>query len=152
MGLFTSFAQEAVPTLTSYTEPTTEINSGFLAAYFIFIFAVLVISIVAYWKIFTKAGEAGWQSIVPIWNYIVLLRVVGRPAWWLLLMFVPFVGIVVSVIVALDLGKSFGKSTVFSVFGLILFSLVGYLILGFGSDEYVGPGGEAPAVPVQATA
>ena len=69
---------------------------------------VLVIAIVAYWKVFTKAGEAGWKSIIPIYNVIVLLKIVGRPWWWLLLMLIPLVNIVVLIVVMNDLSKSFG--------------------------------------------
>lgn len=152
MGLFTHFAQEAVPTVTSVDITTTsvDVNGGFWAAlgalwFFWLIFFVLMI--VAQWKIFTKAGEAGWQSIIPIWNTIVLLKIVGRPWWWILLLLIPFVNIIVVIIVMLDLGKSFGKSTAFSVVALILFSVVGELILAFGSDKYVGPGGQTAAAP-----
>ena len=73
------------------------------------------------------------------------LKIVGRPMWWILLLLIPFVNIVVLVIVLLDLGKSFGKSTAFSIFGLIVFSLIGYFILGFGDDKYIGPGGSKAA-------
>ena len=43
---------------------------------------IFVIAIVAFWKVFTKAGEAGWKSIIPIYNIIILLKIVGRPWWW----------------------------------------------------------------------
>jgi hypothetical protein len=43
------------------------------------------------------------------------------------------------VIVALSLAKAFGKSPAFGIVGLFLFSVIGYLILGFGSARYLGP-------------
>ena len=49
--------------------------------------------------IFTKAGEAGWKSIIPIWNILVLLKIVGREWWWIILMLIPIVGIVIWIIV-----------------------------------------------------
>jgi Family of unknown function (DUF5684) len=148
MGLLTSFAQEAVPTVTSVNVETTTSAGIFAGTWLLFYLILVVLLIVAYWKIFTKAGEAGWKSIIPIWNVIVLLKIVGRPWWWLLLLFIPFVNFIILIIVALDLGKSFGKSTVFSIFGLIIFSVVGYLILGFGDAKYVGPAaGSTPAAP-----
>ena len=100
--------------------------------------AIIVFFVAAYWKIFTKAGEAGWQAIIPIWNIIVLLRIIGRPWWWILLFLIPLVGIVIAIIVAIDLAKSFGKGGGFAV-GLILLGIVFYPILGFGSATYVGP-------------
>lgn len=103
---------------------------------------VIIIYIYAcFWMIFQKAGEAGWKGIIPIWNYIVLARICGRPLWWAIMMLIPCVQIVFGIILALDLGKSFGKSTVFSILGLILCGPIGLGILAFGSDRYLGPGG-----------
>ena len=42
---------------------------------------VAVVLIVAWWKIFTKAGKPGWTALIPIYNVIVMLQVVGRPVW-----------------------------------------------------------------------
>ncbi len=113
---------------------------------------VVVIAIVAYWKVFTKAGEAGWKSIIPIYNVIVLLKIVGRPWWWLLLMLIPLVNIVVLIVVMNDLSRSFGHGVGFTL-GLIFLSFIFYLILAFGSSQYQGPAGSktthmgSPAVP-----
>lgn len=101
--------------------------------------ALLVVSIVALWRVFTKAGQPGWAAIVPFYNYYLLLRIAGRPGWWLLLGLVPVVNIVVYLVVAIDLARSFGRSELFGVFGLWLFSIIGLLILGFGSSRYLGP-------------
>lgn len=113
-------------------------------------FAVIVLIIVAMWKVFTKAGEPGWYSIIPIWSTLVLLRIVGRPMWWILLMLIPLVNLVILIMVYNDLSKSFGKGVGFTV-GLIFLPFIFMLILGFGSAQYVGPGGvaaaPAPAAP-----
>ena len=95
--------------------------------------------IVCLWKIYAKAGQPGWSSIVPFYNMYVQLQIVGRPEWWLVLMFVPLVNMVVGIIVLIDLAKSFGKSAAFGVVGLVLFSVVGLPMLAFGSARYVGP-------------
>ena len=100
--------------------------------------AIIVLVIAGFWKVFTKAGEAGWQSIIPIWNIIVMLRIIGRPWWWILLFLIPIVGIVIAIIVYIDLAKSFGKGGGFAV-GLILLSFIFIPVLGFGSATYVGP-------------
>jgi hypothetical protein len=102
--------------------------------------AIVVLLIAAAWRIFTKAGEAGWKCLIPIYNIIVLLRIVGRQWWWILLMLIPIVGIVVWLIVSLDLAKSFGRGGGFGV-GLFFLSFVFGPILGFGSATYAGPGG-----------
>ena len=109
--------------------------NGFVIIVYI---AILVLVIAGFWKTFTKAGEAGWKSIIPIWNIIVLLRIIGRPIWWIILLIIPIVNIVISVIVALDVAKSFGRGTGFGI-GLWLLSPIFYMILGFGSSTYKGP-------------
>jgi len=113
--------------------------AAFMGVYSFVVFIVAVLAIVAMWKIFTKAGKPGWASIIPIYNTIVLLEIAGRPVWWVLLLFIPLVNIVVLVLVMLDLAKSFGKGTGFAI-GLILFSTIFFLILGFDSSTYKGQG------------
>ena len=100
--------------------------------------ALIVVMIAAEWKIFTKAGKPGWACLVPIYNMIVLLEVVGRPIWWILLFFVPVVSFVVAIMIMLDLAKVFGKSSGFAI-GLIFLPFIFMLILGFGSAEYSAP-------------
>jgi hypothetical protein len=96
-------------------------------------------AIVALWKVFVKAGQPGWAAIVPFYNVYVLLKVAGRPGWWLLLFLIPVVNWVISIVVSIDVAKAFGKDVVFGVIGLWLFSFIGYLMLGFGDATYKGP-------------
>ena len=100
--------------------------------------AIIVAVIAGWWKIFTKAGEEGWKSIIPIYNIVVILRIVGRETWWVILMLIPIVNIVVWIIVGVDLAKSFGRGTGFGV-GLAFLGFIFAPILGFGSDTYRGP-------------
>ena len=100
--------------------------------------AFVVVVVVAMWRIFTKAGEQGWKSIVPIYNTVVMLKIVGRPTWWILLLLIPLVNLVVGIMLAIDLAKSFGKGGGFAA-GLILLGPIFYCILGFGPARYLGP-------------
>ena len=102
--------------------------------------AIIVLVIAGFWRTFTKAGEAGWKSIIPIWNLIVLCRIGGKPGWWVILFFIPLVNIVISLIVALEVAKNFGRGNGFGV-GLWLLSFIFYPILGFGSATYQGRDG-----------
>lgn len=106
---------------------------------------VAIVMVMAAWKIFTKAGQPGWKCLIPIYNTVILLRIVGRPAWWLALLFIPFVNFVIIIMLLLDLAKSFGKTTGFGV-GLICLSPIFYPILGFGESRYVGPAAGTLAV------
>ena len=110
-----------------------------------FIYFVLIVAVIAgWWMIFTKAGEAGWKSLIPIWNILVLLKIVGREWWWLILMLIPIVNIFVWIVVALDLARSFGRGVGFGI-GLIVLAPIFSLILGFGSDTYRGPAAKGGA-------
>lgn len=100
--------------------------------------AIFVLIIAGFWKVFEKAGHPGWAAIVPIYNMYILTQIAGRPWWWLLLMFIPFVSIIILAIVSIDVAKAFGKGTGFGV-GLWLLSPIFYPILGFGSAQYQGP-------------
>lgn len=100
--------------------------------------AIIILIIASFWKVFTKAGKPGWASIIPIYNIIVMLQIVGRPWWWLLLMLIPIVGLVIAIIVSIDMAKSFGKGAGFGI-GLALLGFIFYPILGFGSATYQGP-------------
>jgi hypothetical protein len=46
---------------------------------------IALLLIVAMWKVFTKAGQPGWASIIPIYNLYVWCKIVGRPGWWIIL-------------------------------------------------------------------
>src|SRR5689334_9558275 len=78
-----------------------------------------IISIIGMWKIFEKAGKPGWASIIPIYNIIVLLEIVGKPVWWIILFLIPCVNIIFGIWTINLLSKSFGQGEGFTV-GLIL--------------------------------
>src|SRR5213595_78649 len=107
---------------------------------------IALLLIVAMWKVFTKAGQPGWASIIPIYNLYIWCKIVGRPGWWIILMLIPFVNIIISIILLIDLAKSFGKGVGFGI-GLILLAVIFFPILGFGSAQYQGPAaGQGAAV------
>jgi cellulose synthase/poly-beta-1,6-N-acetylglucosamine synthase-like glycosyltransferase len=101
--------QLAETSFDSYDYATTTELSGaqaaglgaFLGAYFLFMLVFVVIMLVAMWKIFEKAGRPGWKALIPIYNYYIMLEIVGRPGWWLLLLFVPFVNLIVGILICL---------------------------------------------------
>jgi len=97
--------------------------------------AVIVLMIAGMWMVFTKAGKPGWAAIVPIYNLIVLLEIVGKPLWWILLCLIPFVNLVIFILIAIELAKVFGKGVGFAL-GLVFLPFVFYPVLGFGSAQY----------------
>jgi hypothetical protein len=107
----------------------------------IVLYVVLIVVIFAsLWKVFTKAGEPGWAGIIPIYNYMVMARISGKPDWYGLLVLVPCVGIIFAFIILIELAKSFGKGAGFGI-GLALLGFIFFPILAFSDAEYIGPGG-----------
>jgi hypothetical protein len=102
--------------------------------------AIALVLLAASWRIFIKAGKPGWASIVPVYNAVLLLEIVGKPAWWILLWLIPGVNIVVFIIVYHRLALSFGKDILFTI-GMIFLSFVFFPILAFGKAQYREPGG-----------
>jgi len=117
----------------------TAAAAGLGIGFFLVMMVVAVVFIAGFWKVFVKAGQPGWAAIVPIYNYYILTQIAGRPGWWTLLLLIPFVNIVIMLLLAIDIAKSFGQSPVFGVVMLFLLSAIGYLVLGFGKYQYVGP-------------
>lgn len=101
---------------------------------------VYVIMAIGLWKTFEKAGKPGWSAIVPIYNVIVLLEIVGKPIWWLVMLIIPCLNIVFAVWITNLLSKSFGQTEGFTI-GLLLLPMIFYPVLGFGNYRYIGPAG-----------
>ncbi len=148
------------------TQPSSAALMQMGAGFMIFLLVFIVFAIVIQWKIFTKANQPGWACIIPIYNAIVYLRIIGRPASWLLVYLVCGVlygigiamavkgsamggllsgigGLAILIIAIIDtnrLSKSFGKGPGFTA-GLIILGIIFQAILAFGSAKYIGPNG-----------
>ena len=102
------------------------------------IYLVFVVAILAgMWKVFAKAGQPGWAAIVPIYNMVVMLQIAKKPVWWIILFFIPIVGLVIAILVAIETAKRFNQGAGFGV-GMALLPFIFYPMLGFGSATYKG--------------
>jgi len=98
---------------------------------------VVLVVLVAFWKIFEKAGEPGWKCLIPVYNAYMLVIIAGKPGWWFILFFVPIVGIIINLLVCLGLANRFGKGNLYGI-GLFLLGPIFYLHLAFSDAEYQG--------------
>lgn len=105
--------------------------------FLVLVFGLIALLLVSQWIIYQKAGQEGWAAIVPIYNYIILLKIVNKPTWWIFLMLIPIVNIVIGIILIHRLSLSFGKDVGFTL-GLIFLSFIFYPLLAFGDAQYVG--------------
>ena len=108
------------------------------AVFFSISIVVSLLILAANWKIYTKAGEAGWKSLIPIYNTYVLYKIVYGSGWKFLLLFVPILGEIVAIVFCFRLAQAFGKGFLFGL-GILLFPYIALLDLGFGRVSYQGP-------------
>ncbi len=116
----------------------TMIGTGAFTVSMIVSLVICVLTIIAMWKIFTKAGKPGWASIVPFYSQYCLFDIAWGNGWLFLLCFIPCVNLVVMIMLYIKLANAFGKGTGFGI-GLILLNTIFVLILGLGDAEYIGP-------------
>ena len=130
--------------------------------YLIFALVWWILQIIANWNIFTKAGEAGWKSLIPIYGDYVSYKIAWQTSYfWLSFilgivasyvssanlnesMFLTVIATLLRIVIAvinimycIKLSRAFGHGIGFAI-GLILLQPIFLLILGFGSDPYYG--------------
>ncbi len=109
-----------------------------MGVYSVVILLITVFAIVCMWKIFSKAGQPGWASIIPFYNSYVLFDIAWGNGLLFLLMFIPVANFVVMIILYVKLSQAFGYSGGFAV-GLIFLPIIFLPILAFGNNSYIGP-------------
>lgn len=103
-----------------------------------------IVNIVAFWRIFEKAGIAGWKSIIPVYNLLNILDIAGKPRYWLLFLLIPGLHLFIPVWIIILLGQRFQQSDLF-IMGLFLFGFIFIPILAFGDAVYDKPANLVPA-------
>ena len=130
---------------------------AYLGIILVITLVLAILQIIAMWKIFTKAKEAGWKSLIPIYNLITYYKISGISPWLVLVVFALWIlAIIPNPVLAIiaiigafiinvyqnhKLSKSFDKSFLFTL-GLIFLSPIFQLILGLGNSQYIGAGGK----------
>ena len=103
---------------------------------------IALVTLIAMWKVFVKAGKPGWAVIIPFFNAYVFLKIAGKPGWWLILLLVPVLNIIFGIIALVAFSQNFGKGAGFVV-GLIFLPFIFYPILAFSDAQYIGAGDSA---------
>lgn len=108
---------------------------GSLGGAEIILLGIIFLPVISLWKIFEKAGEPGWQAIIPIYNLAVIMKIVNKPWWWALLALIPYIGFIWTIWGLNLLVKRFGKSELFTV-GVIILWFIFLPILAFGDAKF----------------
>ena len=111
---------------------------AFMGIYMIVALLIAIFTIVCMWKVFTKAGQPGWASLIPFYNIYVTFEIAWGNGLLFLLMLIPVANFVVQIILYVKLSQSFGYSAAFAI-GLIFLPIIFLPILAFGNSSYIGP-------------
>lgn len=84
--------------------------------WFIFILIIQLIHGLGTWKLYIKAGRKAWEAFIPVYNALVLMKIINRPWWWVILLFLPIVNLIMLIVVWVETARSFGKNTYLDTF------------------------------------
>lgn len=94
---------------------------------------------IGYWKLFEKANVEGWKSLIPIYSEYWLIKIVGKPSYWVLYLFIPILNIFTFYVLIFDLLRCYGKKSLMSQFLIIFIGPVYIPYIGFKKDViYLG--------------
>jgi signal peptidase I len=100
-----------------------------LTQWILFTLAIQVIHFLGTWKLYKVAGYKSWQAAVPIYNAIILMKIIKRPLWWVILLFIPNINLILFGVIWVETLRSFGKNSAKDTFlGIITFGLYIYTI------------------------
>ena len=79
--------------------------------WFIFFLIIQVLHGLATWKLYIKAGRQAWEAFIPVYNGVILMKIINRPWWWVILLFLPIVNLIMFPVVWVETARSFGKNS-----------------------------------------
>ena len=117
--------------------------------WFVFFLIVQIIHFLGTWKLYEAAGRKRWEAAVPVYNAIVLMKIIGRPTWWTLLLFIPIINLIMFPVIWTETLRSFGKRSSLDTFlGIITLGFYIYYVnytqsLNYISDRSLNPENKA---------
>ena len=104
----------------------------------IFILIIQLIHFAGTWKLYKLAGRKSWEALIPIYNAIVLMKIINRSPWLTILLFIPIVNLIMFPVIWVETLRSFGKNSNTDTFlGLITFGFYLYYINYFQDVTYI---------------
>ncbi|MFV8342237.1 signal peptidase I [Flavobacterium sp. XS2P39] len=87
-----------------------------LYQWFVFFLIIQVVHFLGTWKLYEIAGRKRWEAAIPVYNAIVLMKIIGRPTWWTVLLFIPIINLIMFPVVWVETLRSFGKRSSLDTF------------------------------------
>lgn len=89
-----------------------------LTNWIIFFIIIQVVHFLGTWKLYQKAGRKSWEALIPVYNAVVLTKIMNRPWWWVILLFVPIVNLMMFLVFWVETARSFGRKKHLNYFWL----------------------------------
>ena len=89
---------------------------------FIYFLIFQVVNFLGTWKLYIKSGFKPWEAIIPVYNFIILMKIIKRPRWWVILLFIPTINIIMFIVILIRLLNIFGKNSYKDYFLIIITS------------------------------
>lgn len=88
--------------------------------WFLFFLFVQVVHFLGTWKLYQRAGRKAWEAAIPVYNAVILMKIINRPKWWVFLMFIPIVNLIIFPVIWVETIRSFGRNSTTDTFLVIL--------------------------------
>ncbi|GGD03072.1 signal peptidase I [Hyunsoonleella pacifica] len=109
-----------------------------LTQWLVFLLIIQIIHGLGTWKLYIKAGRQAWEAFVPIYNGVVLMKIINRPWWWVILLFLPIVNLIMLMVVWVETARSFGKNTYLDTFlAIVTLGFYNYYLNYVANVSYV---------------
>ena len=104
----------------------------------IFFLVIQLIHGLGTWKLYVKAGKKAWEAFIPIYNAIVLMKIINRSVWWTILLFLPIVNLIMFPVIWVETARSFGKNKYLDTFlAVVTLGFYNYYLNYFEDVQYV---------------
>lgn len=120
-----------------------------LVQWFVFFLLVQIVHFLGTWKLYEAAGRKRWEAAIPVYNAIILMKIIGRPTWWTILLFIPIINLIIFPVIWIETLRSFGKRSGLDTFlGIITLGFYIYYVnytqkLEYGADRSLSPQNKA---------
>ena len=98
-----------------------------LTQWILFTLALQIVHFLGTWKLYKAAGYQAWQAAIPVYNAVILMKIINRPLWWVILLFIPTINLILFGVIWVEILRSFGKNSAKdTLLGLVTFGLYIY--------------------------
>ena len=104
----------------------------------IFFLVVQVIHGLGTWKLYVKSGYKSILAFIPVYNAVILMKIINRPTWWVILLFLPIINLLIFPVIWVETARSFGKNTTLDTIAAVAsLGFFIYLINYSSKSEYI---------------